>query len=242
MAMENETKDKPETTKTEAKAEITQPLKVEITFPSIADLKQALAFDADGHLLIAIQFKARVDQYEIFRLVNLLKQPHGALYATIGTPQSAMDFHFDHKAGTVQIIKAETKALPQGKTTKATKEPTKPGKSAAAQEVIVQEEWSVVKIHGVTFNHIPEEERPFGVCIDYVNGTGEIRTVAGRGKNATEAVLAGIAATNAFSADLKEPFEIRAALENMDHDEPSEECLKLIRVLDVGSFEEEAGG
>ena len=100
--------------KLEAKAEVVQPLKVEITFPSIMDLKQALAFDADGNLVIALQFKARVDQYEIFRLVNLLKQPHGALYATIGTLQSAMDFHFDAKAGKVEIIQA-AKALPPGK-------------------------------------------------------------------------------------------------------------------------------
>jgi len=249
--MAKKTEDKPETkakktTKTEAKvepktepkAEVTTPLKVEITFPSILDLKQALAMDSDGNLVIAIQFKARADQYEIFRLVNLLKQPHGALYATIGTPQSAMDFHFDHKAGRVDIIQA-TKALPQGKAKGPTKEPTKPDKPADQVVEVVQEEGSVVKIHAVTFNHIPEEEeKPFGVCIDYVNGTGGIRTVAGRGKNATEAVLAGIAATKAFPADLKEPFEIRAALEDMNHDEPNPECFKLIRVLDVGSFEE----
>jgi len=245
--MAKKTEDKPETkakktTKAEAKAEepkaeITQPLKVEITFPSIADLKQALAFDADGNLLIAIQFKARVDQYEIFRLVNLLKQPHGALYATIGTPQSAMDFHFDHKAGTVQIIKA-AKALPQGKTAKATKEPAKAGKPADDQVVITQDEGTVVRIHAVTVNHMEEEEKPFGVCIDYVNGTGEIKTVAGRGKTPTEAVIAGVIRCGAIPADMKEPFEVRAVLETMNHNDPSPECFKLIRVLDVGSFEE----
>ncbi len=85
-----------------AAAQVTKPLAVEIHFPTITDLKQALAFDADGNLLIMIQFKAKVDQYEIFRLVNLLKQPHGSLFATIGSPQSAMDFMFT-KEGKVEI-------------------------------------------------------------------------------------------------------------------------------------------
>jgi len=233
MAKTDKSTEKPETTKTQKatktpKSEVVQPLKVEITFPSIADLKQALAFDADGNLLIKVQFTSRVDQYEIFRLVNLLKQPHGTLYATIGTPQSAMDFKFDHKAGKVEIIQA-AKALAQGKKT---------GKPAAAQEP-TDHEGTVVKIHGVTFNHMEEESKPYGVCIDYVvNGTGEIKTVAGRGMNPTEAVLAGIAATKILPADLKEPFEVMAALELLD---PSPDCYKLIHAIEVGSFDEEPG-
>lgn len=214
------TKPEPKTTKT-PKAEAVQPLKVEITFPSIADLKQALAFDGDGNLIIAVQFKARVDQYEIFRLVNLLKQPHGTLYAIIGSPQSAMDFKFDTKKDKVEVIKA-AKALPQGKTQEPAAEATDQG-------------GTVVKIHAATFNHIPEEEKPFGVCIDFVNGDGEIKTVAGRGMNPTEAVLAGMKATNAFPDNVKEPFEVMAALELLD---PSPEAYKLIRVLEVGAFEE----
>lgn len=204
-----------------------RPLKVEINFPSISDLKQALAFDADGNLIIGIQFKARVDQYEIFRLVNLLKQPHGALYAIIGSPQAAMDFKFDPKAQKVEIVQA-IKALPQGNT--KTAESQEPVAEATDQEPVV------VKIHAVAFNHIPEEKLPYGVAIDYVTeGSGEIHTVAGRGKNPTEAVLAGIMATKALPNEVNEPFEVMAALEQLD---PSPECYKLIRVIEVGSFDD----
>ena len=226
------TDEKPETTKTPkkgAKAEAVQPLKVEITFPSIADLKQALAFDSDGNLLIKVQFTSRVDQYEIFRLVNLLKQPHGALYATIGTPQSAMDFKFDHKAGKVEIIQA-AKALPQGKKT---------GKSHEATAEAGDQVPAAVKIHAVAFNHIaffPEEKDPFGVAIDYVgeDGSGEVHTIAGRGKNPTEAVMAGV--LKILPDGVKGPFEAMAALEKL---EPSADGYKLIRAIEVGSFDEE---
>lgn len=238
MAKKNQTEEKPETKATKTtktpKSEVVKPLKVEITFPLIMDLKQALAFDSDGNLLIKVQFTSKVDQYEIFRLVNLLKQPHGALYATIGTPQSALDFKFDTKAGTVQIIKAETKALTQGKKAEV--------KPAADQVPADDQEPKAVKIHAATFNYMEEEELPYGVCIDYVeDGTGEIRTVAGRGKSGTEAVMAGIAATKILPADLKEPFEVMAALETMNHEDPSPECFKLIRALEVGSFDVEPG-
>ena len=233
MAKTDKSTEKPETTKTQKatktpKSEVVQPLKVEITFPSIADLKQALAFDADGNLLIKVQFTSRVDQYEIFRLVNLLKQPHGTLYATIGTPQSAMDFKFDHKAGKVEIIQA-AKALAQGKKT---------GKSAADQQPAAETKDQVskaVKIHAVAFNHIPEEKDPFGVAIDYVgeDGSGEVHTIAGRGKNPTEAVMAGV--LKILPDVVKEPFEAMAALELL---EPSAEGYKLIRAIEVGSFDE----
>ena len=190
------------------------------------DLKQALPFEADGNLIIGIQFKAKVDQYEIFRLVNLLKQPHGTLYATIGSPQSAMDFKFDTKKDMVEVIKA-ARTLPLDKALEEAEE--------AAPESLFSEP-KVVKIHEVAFNHIPEESKPYGVVIDYISdGTGEVHTVAGRGMNPTEAVLAGVKATNALPADLKEPFEVTAALEQMD---PSPACYKLIRAIEVGSFDD----
>ena len=98
---------------------------------------------------------------------------------------------------------------------------------------------ALVKIHGVTFNHIPEDERPFGVLIEYVcNGSGEIKSAAGRGMNPTEAVISGVHNCGAVAADLKEPFEIRAALELL---ESTPANYKLIRVLDVGSFDLEEG-
>jgi len=237
-------KNKPETVDNE----IIQPLKVEIDFPSIMDLKQALAFDADGNLLTKIQFTARVDQFETFRLVNLLKQPHGALYAKIGTLQAAMDFHFSPDKDCAMSLKA-TNVLPQGgeyggpraedivSSDPEVKEVKTRKKKDQVADVVAertQEEEPVVKIHSVTFNHIPEDDRPFGVLIEYVNGTGEIRTVAGRGNNPTEAVLTGVKATNALPDFLKEPFEISAALECLD---PSPECGKLIKVIESGEFE-----
>ena len=223
MAKTGKSTEKPETKTT--KAEVVQPLKVEINFPSIMDLKQALGFDTDGNLIIAVQFKAKVDQYEIFRLVNLLKQPHGTIFAIIGSPQSAMDFKFDMKKDIVEVIKA-AKALPQG--------PVKPAdlsQEAAAENLVPEPK--AAKIQEVAFNHIPEEEKPFGVAIDYVvEGTGEIHSVAGRGMNPTEAVMSGVLK---FLPDVvKEPFEAMAALELL---EPSAEGYKLIRAIEVGSFD-----
>lgn len=211
------------------KAEVIKPLAVEINFPAIMDLKQALAFDTDGNLIIGIQFKAKVDQYEIFRLVNLLKQPHGTLFATIGSPQSAMDFKFDSKSDKVEVIKA-AKTIPQvpAKATDKSQEEAEP----------LFPEPTATKVHAVTFNHIPEEKLPYGVVIDYVaDGTGEIHTVAGRGKNPTEAVMAGV--VKILPDSVKEPFEAIAALEQM---EPSPEGYKLIRAIQVGSFEESEPG
>jgi len=219
------TEGKPETKdpkKAKQKAEVVQPLKVDVNFPSIMDLKQALAFDGDGNLIIAVQFKAKVDQFEVFRLVNLLKQPHGTLYAIIGSPQTAMDFKFDTKNDKVEVIKAAKQLAP------GPAEP-KPQEGAAG----------VVKIHSVAFNHIPEEEDPFGVLIEYLaDGTGEVKSAAGRGKTATEAVISGVHNCGAVAAEMKEPFEIRAALELL---EPSGDCYKLIRVIDVGSFDVDEG-
>lgn len=224
MAEKNKPEKNPKKTqakKTEvAKADVVQSLKVEVHFPSILDLKQAIAFDGDGNLVLAIAFKAKVDQFEIFRLVNLLKQPHGSLYATIGSPQSAMDFKFTQD-GKVEILKAQIAA--EKPKTAALDKPAEPADHA-------------VKIHEVTFNHIPEDERPFGVTIEYLaNGSGEIKMVAGRGNNPTEAVISGVKTCGAVTADMNEPFEVRAALELLD---PSPANYKLIRVLDVGSFDD----
>ena len=213
------------------------PLKVEIHFPSIVDLKQAIGFDADGNLIVTLQYKARVDQYEIFRLVNLLKQPHGTLFATIGSPQSAMDFKFT-QGGKVEILKAELAqdkakaALTTGKP--AAEKPAQeaaPGPAAGIKPVTIQE---------VSFNHIPTEERPFGVVIDFVsNGTGELHTVAGRGKTATEAVIQGVMQTKGFDPALKQPFEIVAALKKTK-ETPAQ--IKIIRAIEVGSFDMNEGG
>jgi len=224
MAKTDKSKEKPEP---KVKAETVKPLEVEINFPSIMDLKQAIATDADGNLIIGIQFKAKVDQFEVFRLVNLLKQPHGALYAVIGSPQSAMDFKFDAKQILFEIFQA-TERIEAGKSkkTKVLEEPKDQVPTA-------------VKIHAVAFNHIPEEKDPYGVAIDYVgaDGSGEVHTIAGRGKNPTDAVMAGV--LKILPDGVKEPFEAMAALEKL---EPSAEGYKLIRAIQVGSFDESETG
>lgn len=229
----NEPKEK-KSQKTKVETEATKPLKVEITFPSITDLKQAIGTDADGNLVLAIQFKARADQFEIFRLVNLLKQPHGALYAVIGSPQSAMDFKFDAKQIRFEIFKADQKIQASS------------GKEKPKQLEPPAEHWTAIKIHEVSFNHIAEEKLPYGVAIDFVaDGTGEIHSVLGRGMNPTEAVINGVLRLGILDyteGDLTpQPFEVRAALEDFNHDEPNPECFKLIRVLEVGIFDDSKG-
>lgn len=224
---------KPDTDK--AKAEVAEaqkqsPLKVEVHFPAIADLKQAIAFDADNNLVMAIQFKVKVDQFETFRLLNLLKQPHGTLYATLGSPQSAMDFNFT-KDGKVEIIKAQIVAEKAADKKKAL---------PAAQDITLSPGASATKISDVTFNHVPDDPKPFGVFISYaVNGSDEAKSCAGRGDNPTEAVIAGVIACGVVGEDVNEPFEIRAALEAL---ETSPAAYKLIRVIDVGNFDTEKEG
>lgn len=228
MPRKNQSKEKPDS---EVKTEAVEPLKVEIEFPSIMDLKQAIATDSDGNLIIGIQFKAKVDQFEVFRLINLLKQPHGALYATIGSPQSAMDFKFDAKQIRFETFLAN-KRIEAGKSKKV-------AKVGDAQEESAERGPTAVKIHAVAFNHIPDEEKPYGVAIDYVgdDGSGEVHTIAGRGLNPTEAVLVGVA--RILPEGGNEPFEVMAALEQL---EPSPEGYKLIRVIQVGNFDEEGNG
>jgi len=216
MAKTDKSKDKPES---KVKAEAVQPLKVEINFPQILDLKQAIGTDTDGNLIIGIQFKAKVDQFEVFRLVNLLKQPHGTLYAVIGSPQAAMDFKFDAKQIRFEIFQASERiGTGKSKKPKVLAEATDQGPKA-------------VKIHAVAFNHIADEPKPYGVAIDYVgeDGSGEVHTVAGRGKNPTEAIMAGV--LKILPDGIKEPFEAMAALEQL---EPSAEGYKLIRSMEVG--------
>lgn len=234
--MAKTTENKPEektAKKADPKAEVIQPLAVSVTFNGISNLKLPIALDDKGHLVVGVQFQAKVDPFEVFRLVNLLNQPNGGLSATIASPQSAMDFKFDAKAKTVEVLQAAQPALPAGK--------EKPKADKSAQGKKTQDQAGpadLVKIHGVTFNHIPEEKLPFGVLIEYVNGSGEIKSAAGRGKNPTEAVISGVKNCGAVDANLKEPFEVRAALETL---EPSADNYKLIRVLDVGSFDIEEG-
>jgi hypothetical protein len=210
-------------------AEATKPLRVEISFPAITDLKQAIGTDSDGNLIIQIQFKAKVDQFEVFRLVNLLKQPHGALYAIIGSPQSALDFKFDAKQIHFEILQSQTEVQLDPSTSKD---------SNKSREEPEEKLPRVTKIYTATFKHFEKEEKPFGVAIDYVtDSTGEIHSIASRGLNATEAVMDSV--VSILPGNIKEPFEAIAALEKL---ESSPEGNNLIRVLQVGSFNDGARG
>ena len=229
-AAEDTKKAKKEAAATVAAAQAIKPLAVEVHFPTITDLKQAIGFDADSNLVMAIQFKVKVDQFETFRLLNLHKQPHGSLYATIGTPQSAMDFKFT-KEGKVEILKAELAqdkakaALPAGKKDK----PQETGEPAAQVD-------ADIIFKDISFNHIPEEEKPFGVVIDFTNGSGEKpHVVAGRGKTATEAVITGVKQTSpTLFGDLNQPFEVVAAVKKTKETDAQ---IKIIRAIEVGSFD-----
>jgi hypothetical protein len=90
----------------------------------------------------------------------------------------------------------------------------------------------------VSFNHIPSDDRPFGVVIDFVDGNGEIHTVAGRGKSSTEAIIAGIKSSSVdiFGA-LNQPFEIVAAVKKTK-ETPAQ--IKIIRAIETGSFDKGA--
>jgi hypothetical protein len=236
----NKGKKKKEEPKAEvAQAEVQKPLPVQIQFPNIFDLKQAIAFDSNSNLVMAIQFKVRVDQFELFRLVNLLKQPHGGLSATIQSPQSAMDFRF-HKEGRVEIVKAQIAADVEIVKAQIAADNKKKLPEAKPKEKPAEPAEIEATVHGVTFNHNPEDERPFGVFIEYVlNGSGEIKSAAGRGTNPTEAVIEGVHNCGIVAADMTEPFEVRSALELL---QPNSENYKLILALDVGAFDDNLGG
>jgi len=229
-------------------AEVVKVLKCEVTFPMIANLKQALGFDKDGNLVITVQFQAPVDQFETFRLINLLKQPHGALYALIGSPQTAMDFIFDKKKNQMDIIQAASKLLAASSDAQGTIKTGEVGEPAAEKPKRKKAEPASdqgdkpagpIMIHEVTFNHISEEELPFGLVVDYVEiEGGVIHTKAGRGKDPYMAVVSVVESLGICGPGAKQPFEIRAALETL---KPTPGLYKLVRVVDTGSFEETKG-
>lgn len=212
--------------------EVVKPLKVEIGFNPIYDLKLPIGFDGDGNLIIGVQFKARVDQFEVARLVNLLKQPHGSLYALIGSAQSALDFKFDEKKLRFEIFKA-SKQIEEKKPAQVIED-----KTAAQVEDAVNYKIVIKEVH---FEYMAEDKKPYGVYIEYLDGHADaIPTVkAGRGKTPIEAVIAGVGSCGVVDKSLTEPFEVRAALELL---EPSPALYQLIRVLDVGSFDVDEGG
>lgn len=200
------------------------PLKVEVAFPSIFQVKQAIQMDKDGYLVLAIQFQAKVNPTELFRFINLLSQPHGAMYALIGSDQAAFDFRFDKTGHKVERIDA-AKALPSPKVQDRPIESYRQGNVA------------VKTITGATFNHIKTELLPYGVFVNYVaDGTGEIVSAAGRGKTPTEAVIAFAKQIELIPDDVTEPFEVTAALEMLESTPARDD---LIRVIQVGSFDAE---
>ena len=218
--------------------ESTKPLKVEIFFPTINDLKQSIGFDSDSNLVAAIQFKIKVDQFELFRLINLLKQPHSSLYAIIGSNQSAMDFKFTQQ-GKIEILKAElaqekAKAQPSGG--KSTGKGDNPGSFEKPVDPVENE----FTFKDVSFNHVPEESLPYGVVIDFTNGESDkTHTVAGRGKTYVEAVIVGLHQTKAVLFDgVTQPFKILEALKKTP---ATDAQIKIVRSIEVGTFDMDEG-
>jgi hypothetical protein len=226
--------------KLEAQPEVIQPLAVEIKFPNIFDLKQALAFDNEGALLIAIQFKAKVDQFECFRLVNLLKQPHGPLHATIGSPQSVMDFKFDAKEIRFEVFKAAAQlAAGDQKKVDAVKEAEKvKDKAQAAQAKDTPPKAPTGKIFtNIQSNHVPDDALPFGLFADVLVPGSELgKSTAGRGKTPAEAAISLLKQVDIIPTDRPvEPFEAIKYLTD-DHGEDAY-CLALADVIKSNSFE-----
>ena len=83
---------------------VPQPLKVEINFPAVSELKQAIKQDKDGRLIGVIQFETPVDPISFFRLLHVLKTSHGGVYATLGTNQAALDFKWHEHEQSVETV------------------------------------------------------------------------------------------------------------------------------------------
>jgi len=237
--------------KIETKAEVVQPLKVEIHFASIANVKQVLGFASDGDFQIAVQFTAKANPFEVFRLANLLKGPHSALYAIIGSNQGALDFRFDEKEYKIEVIRAASQ-IAAGKPADAVKtadkaETTDAGKTAVA--VVKTEPGKAAAVQGkkpadlkgrifveVKSNVIQDDPNPFGLFAAYFNGSQEAKSAAGRGKTPAEAALSLLANVDLIPTDRKvEPFE---AIKYLTDDHGSDPfCLALADVIKGNTFE-----
>ncbi|MCK9602057.1 MAG: hypothetical protein M0R06_23630 [Sphaerochaeta sp.] len=199
------------------KTELVKPLKVEINFPTIYNLKQALKMDDKGALIMGVQFEAKVDQFELFRLANILSQPHEGLYAVIGTPQTVMDFKFDKKEIRWEVFNANLK-LEAGKSPAQDKAaPPVEAATGAAQGPTPAEQTAkpdgdfkpkVTTFFSVTHNHIENEPDPFGVLVEYLAGTEEVHSQVGRGKSPADAALSAIRQLEACPPALGQPFEM----------------------------------
>ena len=205
-----------------------QPLKVDIKFPHIMDIKQQIALDTSGILAIKIQFTANVDQFEVFRLVNLLKQPHEALYAIIGTNQSQLDFQFDADAGVVNILQSIV-ALPVGVTSTEPPRDSEPGITPS------------IKIVEANLKYDKVFPYPYRAEIIYVmlEGNGEILTLIGVGQDIADAILDALSDMLPGQQLMPEIFEAVAYLEGL---EDRAECLKLINALYSNSIGEPEQG
>lgn len=197
-------------------------MKVEVTFGTITDLKQALGFTSDGDFEMAIQFKSKVDPFEVFRLINLLKQPHAPLYAIIGSPQTAMDFAFDKANNKVEVLRAIKAAVQEAKKLDDKKNPPSDIKA------------KVIEFVNLSVNHLPTEAQPFGLFVDYKNGNGEDKSVAGRGQTPAEAGMSVVRSLECVPLTVKEPFEVLDALRKFP---PTPALAKLILTIARNKFE-----
>lgn len=208
-------KNQPELKPTEAEP---KPLKIEINFPNIFDLKQAIAFDTNGRLLVAIQFKAPVVSSEVFRLVNLLTQPNQGLFATVGSKQATMDFLFNPKEDKVEIIRA-VKQLAVA--TSKDEPPAEP-----------KPEGTLVELFGAK---IDQNIDPYSIGAKYQNGTGEILANVGSGKSPMDAALNLARTLNLVPAD--RPVEPFKAIEYLKKVEGNPFIAALVAVIETNTFE-----
>lgn len=233
-------KQKKEQPKLETKPEVIQALKVEVNFPTISGLKQVLGFTSEGDFQIGIQFTAKVNPFEVFRLVNLLKGPHTALYAIIGTNQGALDFKFDEKDYHVDVIRAAAQ-LAAGKPVDKPEIVHDAGKPGATAEATKTTEAKVEPPKGKIFVdvHVSNSEgdpRPFGLFANYMNGTKEPKSAAGRGTTASEAALSLLQSVNLIPSDRPvEPFEAIKYLTEGFGTDPF--CLALADVIKTNNFD-----
>ncbi|MFA5429866.1 MAG: hypothetical protein WC329_01750 [Candidatus Omnitrophota bacterium] len=215
--------------KAETKAELVKPFRTEVPIKNITGLKIPLTMDDKGHLVGGFQFQAIVNQYELFRLINLMNQPNGGLHVIFVSDQASFDFKYDQKEQRFEVIQGVL-PLPAGtaKTTPdaAAQEKKEPAKKTAAPT-------SPVVFTNTTFNHFDKEPEPFGVAIDYMpDETGNIVHVLGRGKTAVEGLFSGLKQVKGFEA-ISQPFKFLEAVK-ATKEGPAQ--IKIIRTIEMGEF------
>lgn len=67
-------------------------IKVEIIFEDVTDIQQTTKMDKDLDLTSVVKFSSRTNPMAIARLLNLMRQMHGPIRASLQCDQAVMDF------------------------------------------------------------------------------------------------------------------------------------------------------